>query len=527
MLSYINLLLIIVLTVSLIVGFLYVKNEYEKEVEKQDTRLKKIFNQINKNDLHLKDIDIKNKEEVQELITKNSTDLGENRGLISDNLALVGSVLNALNPTTDEVVEGYQELTAEEIKKKQEEALLNIAGITSLSEIKNKIDFNELTDEQILLLRGEKGEQGDKGEKGEDGTIVFDELTDEQIARLKGPKGDTGEQGPAGPAGPVGEQGPAGLIGPAGEQGPAGADGTLNFNELTEDQIARLKGSDGSPGPQGPVGPVGLVGPAGSPGPVGPAGADGTLNFSDLTDDQRDELRGVQGPTGPAGPVGPAGATGSVGPVGPAGSIGGVGPQGPTGATGPQGLQGEQGLSGVDGTVSFDELTSGQRNQIRGEQGPRGFQGTRGFVGPQGEPGRPGPQGLRGIQGPEGPPGTSSGSNNNVISPFTLLNPLESKKCSSDDNNDNVFLITENNKNLEECKEQCADNSDCSHISHHPATQDEPTVACRLYDECTLRRDTSMTWSTYKKNTGDTFVNNQKGYSTLTEAFFQPLPVKC
>lgn len=451
MLSYINLLLIIVLTVSLIVGFLYVKNEYEKEVEKQDTRLKKIFNQINKNDLHLKDIDIKNKEEVQELITKNSSDLGENRGLISDNLALVGSVLNALNPTTDEVVEGYQELTAEEIKKKQEEALLNIAGITSLSEIKNKIDFNELTDEQILLLRGEKGEQG---EKGEDGTIVFDELTDEQIARLKGPKGDTGEQGPAGPAGPVGEQGPVGLIGPVGEQGPAGADGTLNFNELTEDQIARLKGSDGSPGPQGPVGQIGPVGPAGSPG--------------------------------------------------------------------------EQGPPGVDGTVSFDELTSDQRNQLRGVQGPRGFQGTRGLIGPQGEPGLPGPQGPSGIQGPEGPPGISSGSNNDVISPFTLMHEgSESMKCPDDDGANTVFQIgQENNNNLEECKKQCADNPECSHISYHPATQDEPTVACRLYDSCTPRENTSMTWRTYQKNT-DTFVNNQKDYSTLTEAFFQPLPVKC
>ena len=80
MLSYINLLLIIVLTVSLIVGFLYVKNEYEKEVEKQDKKLKKIFNQINKNDIYLKEIDIKNKEEVQELITKNYKDLGENKG---------------------------------------------------------------------------------------------------------------------------------------------------------------------------------------------------------------------------------------------------------------------------------------------------------------------------------------------------------------------------------------------------------------------------------------------------------------
>ena len=47
---------------------------------------------------------------------------------------------------------------------------------------------------------GDTGPQGPQGEKGADGTVSFDQLTPEQIEMLKGPKGDTGEQGPPGPA---------------------------------------------------------------------------------------------------------------------------------------------------------------------------------------------------------------------------------------------------------------------------------------------------------------------------------------
>ena len=46
--------------------------------------------------------------------------------------------------------------------------------------------------------RGETGAQGPQGEKGADGTMTFEDLTDEQKESLRGPKGDTGPQGPAG-----------------------------------------------------------------------------------------------------------------------------------------------------------------------------------------------------------------------------------------------------------------------------------------------------------------------------------------
>lgn len=41
---------------------------------------------------------------------------------------------------------------------------------------------------EILSLRGEKG---DPGERGADGTVTFDELTDEQKESLRGEPGDS------------------------------------------------------------------------------------------------------------------------------------------------------------------------------------------------------------------------------------------------------------------------------------------------------------------------------------------------
>ena len=130
MLSYVNLILIIVLTISLIVGFYLVKQKYEEDIDKQDEKLIKLLGQLNKNDKYLKEVDIKNKEEVQALITKNSNDLGENRGLIADNIGLINEVVNRLDtPENEDVVEGFQSLTVDEIKARQSTTLQNIANM--------------------------------------------------------------------------------------------------------------------------------------------------------------------------------------------------------------------------------------------------------------------------------------------------------------------------------------------------------------------------------------------------------------
>ena len=207
-------------------------------------------------------------------------------------------------------------------------------------------------------LKGPQGATGPQGPKGETGATG-----------PQGPQGEQGIQGPEGPRGPQGEtgpQGPQGEQGPEGPQGPKGADGTMTFEELTEEQRESLRGPQGETGPQGPQGEQGIQGPP------GPKGADGTMTFEELTEEQRESLRGPQGPQGEQGPEGP------------------------------------QGPKGADGTMSFEELTEEQREYLRGpqgEQGPQGEPGPEGSQGPQGPKGEQGPEGPQGEQGPAGPQG--------------------------------------------------------------------------------------------------------------------------
>lgn len=114
---------------------------------------------------------------------------------------------------------------------------------------------------------GPQGPKGDQGPKGQDGTVSFDQLTPEQVAMLKGPKGDPGEQGPAGPQGPKGDKGATGERGPVGPEGPQGPTGPQG--------IQGPKGDQGDIGPQGATGERGPQGLRGIQGPVGPRGEKG------------------------------------------------------------------------------------------------------------------------------------------------------------------------------------------------------------------------------------------------------------
>lgn len=114
---------------------------------------------------------------------------------------------------------------------------------------------------------GPQGPKGDQGPKGQDGTVSFDELTPEQVAMLKGPKGDTGEQGPEGPQGPKGDKGATGERGPIGPEGPQGPTGPQG--------IQGPKGDQGDIGPQGATGERGPQGLRGIQGPAGPRGEKG------------------------------------------------------------------------------------------------------------------------------------------------------------------------------------------------------------------------------------------------------------
>ena len=147
--------------------------------------------------------------------------------------------------------------------------------------------------------KGDPGAPGPQGPKGQDGTVSFDELTPEQIAMLKGPKGDPGEQGPIGPQGiqgPKGDQGEQGIQGPAGPKGATGERGPQG-----PQGIQGPKGETGDTGPAGERGPIGPEGPQGPEGPIGPKGDKGDPGE-----------QGIQGPIGPQGPKGDPGLATSV-----------------------------------------------------------------------------------------------------------------------------------------------------------------------------------------------------------------------
>ena len=76
-----------------------------------------------------------------------------------------------------------------------------------------------------------------------------------------------------------------------------------------------------------------------------------------------------------------------------------------TGPKGDRGERGETGPRGADGVMRFEELTSQQRESLRGPQGLTGERGPQGNTGPAGPAGPQGPIGPRGNVGPQGPRG--------------------------------------------------------------------------------------------------------------------------
>ena len=101
--------------------------------------------------------------------------------------------------------------------------------------------------------RGPEGPEGPRGCNGKDGVVTWsDEITPEQIDLLRGPQGPKGDRGQRGEPGPMGALGPRGLKGEKGDQGEPGATGPMGPRGLTGERGPQ--GLRGYTGPQGPAG---------------------------------------------------------------------------------------------------------------------------------------------------------------------------------------------------------------------------------------------------------------------------------
>ena len=203
-----------------------------------------------------------------------------------------------------------------------------------------------------------------------------------------------------------GEQGDQGERGPQGFQGDKGVDGTVEFEELTPGQIASLRGEQGfqgNQGFQGHLGEQGFQGEQGNQGVMGKRGYQGEM--------------GNQGDKGVDGTVtfdeltpaqkeeirGPQGFQGNEGVQGPIGLQGNQGEMGNQGHQGEKGEQGEIGVQGHQGEIGMQGV-QGEKGE-QGEIGVQGEKGEQGFQGNQGEMGNQGHQGEIGVQGEKGEQG--------------------------------------------------------------------------------------------------------------------------
>lgn len=101
----------------------------------------------------------------------------------------------------------------------------------------------EIIEEVIPVLKQYMGDnvimfKGDKGEDGED--FKFEDFTPEQLESLRGERGPKGYTGNRGEQGLPGIQGEQGIQGEKGDKGDKGQDGTVSFEELSEEQLSML-----------------------------------------------------------------------------------------------------------------------------------------------------------------------------------------------------------------------------------------------------------------------------------------------
>lgn len=146
-------------------------------------------------------------------------------------------------------------------------------------------------------------------------------------------------------------------------------------------------------------------------------GADGTVSFDDLTDEQKEQLKGDPGPQGPAGPMGPMGPSGT---------------KGNNGADGRNGIDGKSAYELAVGT-GYPGSLEDWLDSLKGLNGEKGDKGDKGDTGPRGEVGPQGPQGLPGVDGSKFNPEDYEGWDQVLnLGRFALTSDLNSMRADLD-----------------------------------------------------------------------------------------------
>lgn len=118
----------------------------------------------------------------------------------------------------------------------KQEVIENVTPAVKQYVMDNKDEFS---------IKGDKGDKGEKGDKGDRGLQGYrgnrGEKGDKGDRGEQGIQGEKGERGFRGNRGEKGERGLQGIKGDKGDKGDPGQDGNVNFEELTDDQLALLK----------------------------------------------------------------------------------------------------------------------------------------------------------------------------------------------------------------------------------------------------------------------------------------------
>ena len=281
--------------------------------------------------------------------------LDENLQIVYDDLIATSSMLIAAE-NARKIFEAYNNSKAYTVGNK---VSYNGSSYTCTVNCTGKLP----TDGSCWLLIASKGEQGIQGERGLQGLVG--ETGQQGIQGNQGERGIQGETGLQGDIGPMGIQGETGAKGDKGDKGETGSRGvqgiagpkgdTGDVGPIGDTGIQGIQGDKGDQGIQGIQGIKGDTGNPGIKGDTGPKGDKGDtgegLDYNTMTPEEIASIKGDKGDKGEQGIQGEQGTQGTQGIQGTQGS------QGIQGAEGPQGPKGDpssvNNISAVSGNITL------------------------------------------------------------------------------------------------------------------------------------------------------------------------------